>query len=153
MGSQIPATALGIVEINSYVRGNHEYKESWTPVIGDVLPLQREPSNCNDKLAVAVISAATIVGHVPYNLAPTVSHFLQRSFNKGLTEVTGDRVNRGAGYGLEVPCVYRLYGPKPYTDKLGAGSSDLYPHERTTLTACTVHSYSVITFLNIEEER
>ena len=28
----------------------------------------------------------------------------------------GERVNRGAGYGLEVPCVYRLYGPRVYID-------------------------------------
>ena len=93
MVSQIPANALGIVEINSYVRVYHKYKESWTPVIGDVLQLQQEPSNLKDKLAIAIKSGANIVGHVPYNLAPTVSHFLQRSFNKGVAEVTGDRVN------------------------------------------------------------
>ena len=27
-------------------------------------------------------------------------------------------VTRGAGYGLEIPCVYTLYRPKPYIDKL-----------------------------------
>ena len=32
--------------------------------------------------------------------------------------MTGPRVNRAAGYGLEIPCVYRFYGPKPYTDKV-----------------------------------
>ena len=27
-------------------------------------------------------------------------------------EVKGEKVNRGGGYGLEIPCViYRLYGP------------------------------------------
>ena len=26
--------------------------------------------------------------------------------------------NRGAGYGLEVPCVYRLYGPKVYVKRM-----------------------------------
>ena len=59
-----------------------------------------------------------IVGHVPYNLAPAVSHFLRRDMNKGFAEVTGGKVNRGAGYGLEVPCIYRLYGPKAYTDRM-----------------------------------
>ena len=38
--------------------------------------------------------------------------------SKGFVEVTGPRVNRGAGYGLEMSCVYKLYGPKSYTDKL-----------------------------------
>ena len=49
---------------------------------------------------------------MPYNLAPTVSAFL------GLhAEVTRDKVNRGARYGVEseIPCIYRLYGPKPYS--------------------------------------
>ena len=32
--------------------------------------------------------------------------------------VTGGKVNRGAGYGLEIPCVYQFNGPKPYIDKL-----------------------------------
>ena len=27
-------------------------------------------------------------------------------------------MNHVAGYGLEVPCVYRLYGPKVYVNKL-----------------------------------
>ena len=38
--------------------------------------------------------------------------------NKDFDQVTGDKVNRGAGYGLKVPCVYQLYGPKAYMDKL-----------------------------------
>ena len=33
-------------------------------------------------------------------------------------EVTGERVNRKAGYGLEILCVYRLYGTKAYVDRI-----------------------------------
>ena len=59
---------------------------------------------------------------MPYNLAFIFSQFLKWDFNKATVEVTGKRVNRGAGYGLEVlvhvPCKYWLYGPKPYTDKI-----------------------------------
>ena len=29
-----------------------------------------------------------------------------------------EMVKRGAGYGLEVPCVFRLYGPQSYMDKM-----------------------------------
>ncbi len=32
--------------------------------------------------------------------------------------ITGEKVNRGAGMGLEVPCIYRFYGPKLYIDRL-----------------------------------
>ena len=60
----------------------------------------------------------TIIGHVPYNLAPYLSRFLARDVNKAFAEVTGEKVNRRAGYGLEIPCVYRLYGPKAYVDKM-----------------------------------
>ena len=33
-------------------------------------------------------------------------------------EVTGAVVNRGAGYGMEVTCKYRLYGPKTYVERV-----------------------------------
>ena len=36
--------------------------------------------------------------------------------NKGTVEVTGAVVNRGAGYGMEVPCKYRLYGIRAYVE-------------------------------------
>ena len=125
MASQ-PITAAAVVEISSYVRGNHAYQEKWHPLQGDVLQLAREPTNATDKLAVAVIKNGDVVGHVPYNLAPTLSQFLKRDFNKAMAEVTGDRVNRGARYGLEVPCIYRLYGPSAYLDKVTEVLRDLH---------------------------
>ena len=33
---------------------------------------------------------------MPFNLAPVVSAFLRRSVKKGMAEVTGNKVNRGA---------------------------------------------------------
>ena len=86
--------------------------------MGDVLRLDRKPTNVRDKFAIAVLQGSTVVGHMPYNIAPVVSHFLKRTVNKGLVEVTGARVNRGAGYGVEIPCKYRLYGTKDYIDRL-----------------------------------
>ena len=49
-----------------------------------------------DKFAVAIMKSGGVVGHVLYNLAPTLSQFL--NFNKAVAEITGDRVNRKAGY-------------------------------------------------------
>jgi hypothetical protein len=82
--------------------------QSWSPVLGQALSIKREPANAHDVHAVAVYYENQVVGHVPYNLAPTVSAFLRRDVNKGFAEVTGGNVNRGAGYGLEIPCTYRL---------------------------------------------
>ena len=58
------------------------------------------------------------MGHIPHHLAPIVSAFFKRNVNKGVAEVIGERVNCGAGYGLEVPCMYHFYGSKPYIDRL-----------------------------------
>jgi len=87
------------------------------PEQGQGLLLKWETGNSKDQHAV-VLKEGEIVGHMPYNLAPAVSQFLRRDVNKGFAEVTGGKVNRGAGYGLEVPCIYRLYGPKAYTDRM-----------------------------------
>ena len=50
----------------------------------------------------------SIVGHVLFTLP---SQFLARDVYK---EVTGEKVNGGAGYGLEIPCTYHVYRPKTY---------------------------------------
>ena len=71
-----------------------------------MLHLQRETDNPKVINAVAVIKdEATVVGHIPYNLSYLVYHFLARDVNQAVVEITGRCVNRGAGYGLEVPCV------------------------------------------------
>ena len=88
--------------------------DSWTPVLGQKLLVRREPTNHKDKNAVAVYEDNSIVGHVPFNMAPYLSRFLARENNNGFAEVTAEKVYRGAGYGLEIPFVYRLYGPKIY---------------------------------------
>ena len=38
--------------------------------------------------------------------------------NKVFAKVAVAKVNRGAGYGLVVPCTYLLYGPKVYIDRM-----------------------------------
>ena len=118
MASQIVATDLDCLEINSFVRGYHAYIDVWNPVQGEVLLVKREPTNCIDPNAVAVCKEDIVVGHVPNSVAKTLSQFLRRDFNKAFAEITGDKVNRRAGYGLEIPCIYRLYGPRVYIEKI-----------------------------------
>ena len=109
---------MEFTEFNSYIRGYHAYQELWTPVVGENLLLRREPNNSVDPSAVAVLKEDQTVGHVPYNISAVLSHFLRREGNQGFAEVTGNKVNRGAGYGLEIPCNYKLYGQKLYIERL-----------------------------------
>ena len=61
------------------------------------LLVKREPTNSKDSNAVGVYQEGTIVGHVPYNLAPRLSQFLRRDVYKAFAEVTGEKLNRGGG--------------------------------------------------------
>ena len=70
--------------------------------------LSRETSAIpRDSTAVAVYLEDSVVGHVPFNPASYNFHFLSRETNKAFAEVTGGKVNRGAGYGLKIPCLYK----------------------------------------------
>ena len=66
------------LEVQSYVRGYHAHKDVWNPRIGEVLPLEREPNNSEDRFAVAIKRTGSVVGHLPFNLAPLASAFLRR---------------------------------------------------------------------------
>ena len=62
--------------------------------------------------------AGKIVGYVPHNLAPLFFHFLTRDVNKGFSTVSAAPVNHWAGMGMEVPCVYKLYGSSRYIERI-----------------------------------
>ena len=95
--------------VHLFIRGYHAYMDVWEYEVGETLQLRREVDNEIDAYAVAVVQEDRVVGHVPFNFAKPISLFLQRELNDGRV---GEKINRGAGYGLELPCVYRLYGPK-----------------------------------------
>jgi hypothetical protein len=88
MASQPPNLDLAVAEFNSFIRGYHVYSQIWDPAFGEVLILEREPNNAVDSSAVAVKKEHKTVGHVPYNTASVISHFLMRDCNKGFVEVT-----------------------------------------------------------------
>lgn len=115
-------------EVASYIRGYHAYQAIWPANIGDVLSLKREPDNIQDPEAVAVLSFdheivtnglaaglksmdnGMIVGHVPKLITKYISRYLKRATNSGDIVVKAAKVNRGAGYGLEIPCLLRFTG-------------------------------------------
>jgi len=60
-----------ILKISSWIRGFHVYKDWWTPTCGEILPLQPELGNAEDKNAVAVLKKGRVVDHIPFHLADT----------------------------------------------------------------------------------
>lgn len=119
MASQIVGDGASLEWI-SYVRGHHVYCQlGWTPVIGELLTLKRQPDNGYDNYAVAVVKNEDVVGHIPKTISRLVSHFLMKDGHSAFCE---HRVNRGVQLGVEVPCIYRFYGRQSYLDRL----NDLY---------------------------
>ena len=94
------------------------YKDWWTTTCGEILPLQPEPENAEDKNAVAVLKESRVIGHIPYHLANTkdrtriITYFISKPTNRGSVEFSGKAVSRGGGLGMEIPCVYNFDGPK-----------------------------------------
>ena len=108
-------------EYKSFARGHHVYKDVWSPLIRESLSCKPEPSNIADKDAVAIIrkdcfGKDTVVGHLPQNIAKLSSLFLKVQNTSITAIVTGKRLNRGGGYGLEVPVTFTFYGPKKLMD-------------------------------------
>ena len=92
------------------MRGYHEYNRVWTPRVGEILLLRGQQDNPHDHFAVSVKKDSTIVGHVPLSHSKIISCFLRKVGCSGFCEITGQAINRGTGFGLEVPCIYRFYG-------------------------------------------
>ena len=83
----------------------------WISIIeDDSSTREREEHNENDKSAVAIIwddcVSKKIVGHVPLNWSKVASKFLQLTNHHICVEVTGKRVSRCVGLGLEIPANY-----------------------------------------------
>ena len=95
---------------NSYARGYHAYMKIWNPVDGAVLVCTRETDNPHDNYAVSIIRNSYVVGHVPLGLSKTFSNFLSLPVSTMLCIVTGKRLNRGAGLGLEILVMYQVRG-------------------------------------------
>ena len=75
-----------------------------------------EEDNKHDDFAVAIKFEDRIVGHVPKNLSKIMNRFTKIPSCSLRCKVTGKRVNRGAGYELEIPVVYELIGPEKAVD-------------------------------------
>jgi len=55
------------------------YKASWSPYIGEELPIQHEVNNIHDDFAVAALKNSSTVGHVPWEISRVCWYFPHKS--------------------------------------------------------------------------
>ena len=107
-------------QFESYFRGYHAYMNIWELLLDEYLKCVVEPTNEVEKHAVAVVcinslSKEVVVGPVPKFISMIVSLFFSLPRCTRSIEVTGKHVNRGAGYGLEIPTKFHFCGPENAT--------------------------------------
>ena len=93
----------------------HAYMDIWKPLIGDdSLRCKREDDKIHDENSVAVIHSnhigPRVVGQVSFLYSPTFKKFLSLPNHTIRVLFTGKRINRGAGYNLEIPVKYVFNG-------------------------------------------
>ena len=73
-----------ILKISSWIRGFHVYKDWWTSTCSEILPLQPEPENTEDKNAVAVLKESCVIVHLANtrNRTGIVTHFISKPTTK-----------------------------------------------------------------------
>ena len=96
---------------NSFARGYHTYIKIWNPVDGAVFVCTwGETDNPHDNYAVSIIRIWNVVGHVPLGLSKIFSNFLSLPVSTMLCIVTEKRLDRGAGFGVEILVMYQARG-------------------------------------------
>ena len=78
--------------------------------------LKFEDGNERNKYAVAVMIEGRTGECVPKNLSEILNLFLTLSNYVIECKVTGKRINRRAGNGLEIPVLYNCFGPEKALD-------------------------------------
>ena len=84
----------------------------WNPKLGhNDVEVKHETNNEHDKFSIAIFHSKRIAGHVPKNLSKFSYQFSLLPNCTISCEVTGKRVNRGGGYGLEISLKHTFLGP------------------------------------------
>ena len=102
---ELPITLITSMDLETFIKGHHIYKNIWTPQLDELLEVTTEPDNPVDKFAVAVKKNQNIVGHLKKGktgrFAKTLFYFLRSDpYSKCHANVTWKRYNLGYGDGL-----------------------------------------------------
>ena len=81
------------------------------------------------------------VGHIPLAISKCISLFLTlpRSFLE--TKVTGKRINRGGGYGLEVMCKHCISGQEKAADWIKRKATTFLQEHLLAVNECLGKKY------------
>ena len=98
----------------------HVHKASWSPYIGEELPVQCEVNNIHDDFAVAVLKNSNTDCHVPQEFSSVSWYFLHKSSSEMTCIISGDRRRSevDSGKGLVVPCVYIFKWKQKHLERL-----------------------------------
>ena len=110
-------------------------------IIGDDnLLCKQERDNKHDENAIAVFkcngSGPRIVEHVPFCYSSLFMKFLSLPYHCIKVCVEGKRVNRGAGYGLEIPAEYTFVGNEKVIEWLKKGIAKVDRNMEEKVSKC-----------------
>ena len=119
----IPAIVKVSVEIDTYVKGYHVYKNIWKPTVNEELETETEPDNVMDKYTVCVKKNTSVVGHLPLDKhgkhAKMLFYFVRADQDAECKVViTGKEVRLGDGDIMQVACKLKISDPKKMADIL-----------------------------------
>ena len=111
---EVPIVLITTLDLETFIKRHHVYKDIWTPKQGEQLDVLMEPDNQMDKFAVCVKINEKIVGHLkkgtPERFAKTIFYFLRSdAYSSAWAKFTGKRCNLGVGEGMQVPCKLNLF--------------------------------------------
>ena len=120
---EFPVVLITTLDLETFIKGHHVYKDIWAPKQGEQLDVLMEPDNQMDKLAVCVKINEKILGHLKKGtsgrFAKTIFYFLRSGSHSSVRKkVTGKRRNLGDGEGMQVPSKLSLSGQPKFVSLL-----------------------------------
>ena len=110
---------MAVFEKRSVICGHHIYHRIWTPELGECLVCEREPTNVNDRCAVAIIKDDVAVSQLPRAQSKIYSLFLFRNVTIDCFITRSRRYSADLPQGgLEVPCKLLFNGKREEIKKL-----------------------------------
>ena len=134
-------TCFSSYEFDSFIRGYHVYQHIWTPFEGETYSCTCETGNEQDCNAVAVMYEDRVVGLIPLVISKCISLFLKLPGSFLETKVTGKRINRGGGYGLQVPCKYCISGQEKAVDWIKRKATTILQEHSLAVNKCLGKKY------------